>query len=213
MPRQAHIRQLGLREYSETFDAMRDFTHSRTPETPDELWFLEHPPVYTQGQAGRPEHLLAPGSTPVIQSNRGGQVTYHGPGQIVVYVLLDLHRLGYGVRTLVTRLEQSIIQTLAGYGISAAARRDAPGVYVNGAKIASLGLRITRGRSYHGIALNTCMDLAPFSRINPCGLAGLPVTQVSDLGGPPDAAQVRRDLETQLLQQLGLICSTASTRC
>lgn len=146
--------------------------------------------------------MLAPGDIPVVQSNRGGQVTYHGPGQIVVYFLVDLHRLGYGIRSLVTRLENAIIATLHGYAISAAAKPDAPGVYVNGDKIASLGLRVSQGRSYHGIALNVDMDLEPFSRINPCGYQGLRMTQLRDLGGPTDLAQVGADLEAQLLKHL-----------
>jgi lipoyl(octanoyl) transferase len=197
------IRQLGLKPYAETFDAMRAFTQSRTAETPDEIWFLEHPPVFTQGQAGKPEHLLLPGDIPVVQSDRGGQVTYHGPGQSVVYFLVDLQRLGYGIRSLVTRLEDAIIATLAGYDIEAAARRDAPGVYVNGDKIASLGLRVRNARTYHGLSLNVKMDMEPFSRINPCGYQGLQMTQVSTLGGPSDLARVNADLEHALLRSLG----------
>jgi lipoyl(octanoyl) transferase len=197
------IRQLGLRPYAETFEAMRAFTQARSAETPDEIWFLEHPPVFTQGQAGKPEHLLLPGTIPVVQSDRGGQVTYHGPGQSVVYFLLDLHRLGYGIRSLVTRLEDAVVATLAGYGIRATSQRDAPGVYVDGDKIASLGLRVRNACSYHGIALNVCMDLEPFTRINPCGYEGLRMTQVSALGGPAELARVNADLEHELLQALG----------
>ena len=197
------IRQLGLKPYAETFEAMREFTQARTAETPDEIWFLEHPPVFTQGQAGKPEHLLLPGDIPVVQSDRGGQVTYHGPGQIVVYFMIDLQRRGYGIRSLVTRLEDAIIATLAGYGIEAAARRDAPGVYVNGDKIASLGLRVRNARTYHGLSLNVKMDMEPFQRINPCGYQGLHMTQVSALGGPGDLARVNRDLEQALLRTLG----------
>ena len=197
------IRHLGLRPYAETFDAMRTFTQTRTAETPDEIWFLEHPPVFTQGQAGKPEHLLLPGDIPVVQSDRGGQVTYHGPGQSVVYFLIDLQRAGYGIRSLVTRLEDAIIATLAGYGIEAAARRDAPGVYVNGDKIASLGLRVRNARTYHGIAVNVKMDLEPFQRINPCGYQGLRMTQVATLGGPSDLQRVNADLERALLHGLG----------
>jgi lipoyl(octanoyl) transferase len=197
------IKHLGLRDYAETYAQMRAVTAARGPDTADELWFVEHPPVFTQGQGGNAEHLLAPGEIPVVQSNRGGQVTYHGPGQLVAYVLLDLGRLGYGPRDLVRRLEQAMISTLAGYGIGAASRPDAPGVYVPGPagelrKIGSLGLRISRGRSYHGIALNVNMDLEPFTRINPCGLAGLRMTQVADLGGPTQTAAVMADLERQL---------------
>ena len=207
------LRHLGLRDYSETYALMRDFTAARGPEAADELWFLEHPPVFTQGQAGKPEHVLAPGAIPIVQSNRGGQVTYHGPGQAVVYVLLDLHRLGYGARELVRRLEQAMVDTLAGYGIAARARADAPGVYVERRwdragtemrKIGSLGLRVSRGCSYHGIALNVDMDLEPFGRINPCGLAGMRMTQVAELGGPAEMAAVMRDLESRLLNNLGL---------
>jgi lipoyl(octanoyl) transferase len=196
------VERLGLQPYEPVFRRMRELTLARTPETPDELWFLEHPPVFTQGQAGKAEHVLQPGDIPVVQSDRGGQVTYHGPGQLVVYVLLDLQRRGYGIRSLVMRLEQAMIDTLAGYGIVAAARRDAPGVYVDGRKIASLGLRVRKGCTYHGLSLNVAMDLAPFERINPCGLRGLAMTQTSALGGPADVAQVGRDLEPRLLQQL-----------
>lgn len=197
------IRHLGVRPYAETFEAMRTFTQARTEETADEIWFLEHPPVFTQGQAGKPEHLLLPGNIPVVQSDRGGQVTYHGPGQCVVYFLIDLQRRGYGIRSLVTRLEEAIIATLATYGIKAAARREAPGVYVNGDKIASLGLRVRSARTYHGLSLNVKMDMEPFSRINPCGYQGLRMTQVSALGGPSDLARVNADLERALLRALG----------
>ena len=204
-------RHLGLRDYAETYARMRDFTATRGPEAADELWFLEHPPVFTQGQAGKAEHVLAPGDIPIVQSNRGGQVTYHGPGQAVVYVLLDLHRLGYGARDLVRRLEQAMVDTLAGYGIAAQARPDAPGVYVERdfgrgleqRKIGSLGLRVSRGCSYHGIALNVAMDLEPFGRINPCGLSGMRMTQVSELGGPAGLDRVAADLERILLNKLG----------
>lgn len=192
---------------------MREFTAARDAGAADELWFLEHPPVFTQGQAGKPEHVLAPGGIPIVQSNRGGQVTYHGPGQAVVYVLLDLHRLGYGARELVRKLEQAMVEVLAGYGIAAAARADAPGVYVERhwpdgpkeqRKIGSLGLRVSRGCSYHGIALNVNMDLEPFGRINPCGLSGMRMTQVAELGGPASLSKVVQDLEPVLLRQLGL---------
>ncbi|TXH04334.1 MAG: lipoyl(octanoyl) transferase LipB [Nevskiaceae bacterium] len=199
------IRQLGLRPYDETFAAMRDFTLARDERTPDEIWFLEHPPVFTQGQAGKAEHLLMPGGIPVVQSDRGGQVTYHGPGQSVVYFLIDLQRRGYGIRSLVTRLEEAIVATLAGYGINAAARRDAPGVYVGNDKIASLGLRVRNGRTYHGLALNIDMDLEPFSRINPCGYQGLRMIQLRDLGAPTELARVNADLECALLRSLGYL--------
>ncbi len=180
------------------------FTAARDGASADELWWLEHDPVFTQGQAGRSEHLLAPGDIPVVQSDRGGQVTYHGPGQLVGYVLLDLRRQGLGVRQLVTAIETAIIDSLAGWGIQAVARRDAPGVYVGGAKIASLGLRVRRGRSYHGLALNVDGDLEPFARINPCGMAGLGVTRLVDLGGPCDLALIRAALGEALAARLGL---------
>jgi lipoyl(octanoyl) transferase len=201
----AHVvRQFGLQPYEPTAQRMRELTLARTPETPDEIWFLQHPPVFTQGQAGKAEHVLQPGDIPVVQSDRGGQVTYHGPGQLVVYFLLDLQRLGYGIRSLVTRLEQAMVDCLAGYGINASGRPDAPGVYVDGRKIGSLGLRVRKGCTYHGLALNVAMDLQPFLRINPCGYQGLAMTQVSELGGPADVAQVARDLEPALLRRLSL---------
>lgn len=196
------VRQLGVQPYEKIYDDMRAFTAARTADTPDELWFLQHPRVFTQGQAGKAEHVLAPGDIPVVQSNRGGQVTYHGPGQLVVYVLVDLQRRGYGIRTLVSRLEDALVATLAGYGIAAHNRTDAPGVYVpaaGGAKIASLGLRVSEGRSYHGLALNVDMDLEPFSRINPCGYQGLRMTQLRELlPAAPTLDAVAAALETQL---------------
>ena len=199
------VRRLGLQPYAPVYARMREFTLARDADTPDEIWLLEHPAVFTQGQAGKAEHLLMPGDIPVVQSDRGGQVTYHGPGQLVGYLLLDLHRLGYGIRSLVTRLESAMVECLAGYGIAAAARPDAPGVYVQGRKIASLGLRVRNGRTYHGLALNVAMDLEPFARINPCGFAGLRMTQTSELGGPADVARVGRDLEPLLLRHLGRV--------
>ena len=198
------VRRLGVRDYESVFDEMRAFTQARDESTPDEIWLLQHPRVFTQGQAGKAEHVLAPGDIPVVQADRGGQVTYHGPGQLVGYVLVDLRRLGYGIRSLVTRIEDAIVDTLAGYGIDAASRRDAPGVYVAGKKIASLGLRVRNGCSYHGLALNVDLDLEPFDRINPCGYQGLKMTQVAELGGPKDVEQVSRDLEARLLARLGL---------
>ncbi|HUS23589.1 MAG TPA: lipoyl(octanoyl) transferase LipB [Candidatus Binatia bacterium] len=198
------VKHLGTLPYESTFAAMREFTLARGAATPDEIWFLEHPPVFTQGQAGKAEHVLAAGDIPVVQSDRGGQVTYHGPGQLVGYVLLDLARLGYGTRSLVTRIEQALVDTLAGYGIEAAARAGAPGVYVGDRKIGSLGLRVREQRTYHGLSLNVAMDLAPFARINPCGFRGLRMTQVSELGGPAEVARVAADLEPRLLQRLGL---------
>ncbi len=196
------VLQLGRVDYTATYARMREFTLQRTSETADELWFVEHPPVFTQGQAGRPEHVLAPGDIPVIQSDRGGQVTYHGPGQIVVYPLLDLARLGYGVRSLVTRLEQAICDALAVFGIDAAGRRDAPGVYVGEDKIASIGLRVRHARTYHGIAVNVDMDLEPFTRINPCGYAGLRMTQVRDLVPGVGCVQVAGPLRAALLSRI-----------
>ena len=170
----------GAADYLATLDAMRTFTDSRSPETCDELWLLQHPRVFTQGQAGKAEHVLAPGDIPVIQVDRGGQVTFHGPGQWVLYLLVDLRRRGLGVRQLVTLIEQSIVDVLESYSISAAARPDAPGVYVQGDKIAALGLRVRRGCSYHGLALNVDLDLEPFQRINPCGHQGLRVTSMAE---------------------------------
>ena len=174
-----HVRRLGLLEYEPVWRAMQTFTDLRDAETPDELWLVEHPPVFTQGQAGRAEHILAPGDIPVIQVDRGGQVTYHGPGQIVAYPLIDISRLKLGVRALVAGIEQAIIGVLKSYDVDAGLIAGAPGVYVDGAKIASLGLRIRRGKSFHGLAFNINMDLEPFQRINPCGYEGLQVTNLS----------------------------------
>ena len=172
------VRHLGLQPYEPVSQAMHDFTDSRDESTPDEIWLVEHLPVFTQGQAGKAEHLLMTGDIPVIQSDRGGQVTYHGPGQQVMYVLLNLKRRKLGVRELVTLLEQTVVNTLAEYGIDAHPRADAPGVYVGEMKICSLGLRIRKGCSFHGLALNINMDLTPFQRINPCGYAGMEMTQM-----------------------------------
>jgi len=176
------VRRLGLSDYRETWIAMRQFTERRDANTGDELWLTEHPPVFTQGLNGRAEHLLSPGEIPVVQVDRGGQVTYHGPGQLVLYCLLDIQRLGLGVKGLVGRIEQSVIQLLDGYAIAAATRPGAPGVYVGEAKIAALGLRIRKGCCYHGLSLNIDLDLEPFGRINPCGFQGLAVTRLCDLG-------------------------------
>lgn len=173
------VRRLGLMDYETVWRAMQTFTDQRDANTPDELWLVEHPPVFTQGQAGRAEHILAPGDIPVIQVDRGGQVTYHGPGQIVAYPLIDISRAQMGVRTLVTGIEQAVIDVLKSYGVDAQLLAGAPGVYVDGVKIASLGLRIRRGKSFHGLAFNINMDLEPFQRINPCGYAGLQVTNLS----------------------------------
>ncbi len=199
------VRWLGEQPYEPLWRAMQRYAGSRGPDDSDELWLLSHPPVYTQGQAGRAEHLLNTGNIPVVQIDRGGQVTYHGPGQLVVYLLIDLRRAGLGVRTLVTSMEDSIIATLAHYGIKGVTRDRAPGVYVEAAKIASLGLRIRRGCSYHGLALNIGMDLQPFAGINPCGYQGMPVTQLLDLlpqEPRPDAGVVFDDAAVLLLQNL-----------
>ena len=197
------LKWLGCVDYEPTWRAMQQRTDAATRDTADEIWFLEHPPVFTQGMNGRSEHVLAPGDIPVVEIDRGGQVTYHGPGQLVVYPLLDLSRLGLGVRTLVTGIEGAVIAAVARWGIEAYGKRDAPGVYVDGRKIASVGLRIRRGRSYHGLALNVAMDLEPFSRINPCGYAGLQMTQVSALGGPDSVRAVAETLAPELLRLLG----------
>lgn len=198
------VRHLGVVDYLPTLEAMRRLTAERDERTPDEIWLLQHPRVFTQGQAGKPEHLLAPGDIPVIQVERGGQVTYHGPGQLVAYLLLDLRRLGLGVRELVTAMEQSLVDVLASYAVQAAPKADAPGVYVDGEKIASLGLRVSRGCSFHGLALNVDMDMSPFWRINPCGYAGLKMVQLRDLlDTPPAIDEVTQRLEQALRQRLG----------
>lgn len=198
----AVVRSLGRVEYVPTWRAMQDFTARRTAETPDEIWLLEHPPVYTQGQAGKPEHLIAETDIPVVPIDRGGQITYHGPGQVVAYVLVDLRRRGYGIRELVARLEQAVIDLLAAQGVAAARLAGAPGVYAGGAKIAALGLRVKHGCTYHGLALNVDMDLAPFAAINPCGYAGMAVTQCRDLGIALPPAQVEEALGQALLNTI-----------
>ena len=190
----AEVINLGRSEYRVTWDAMRDFTHQRQSETPDQLWLTEHPPVFTQGLNGRAEHVLDSGDIPVIQVDRGGQVTYHGPGQLIIYCLLDLNRLGLGVKGLVALIEQAIIDLLNGYGIDAHTRDGAPGVYVEQAKIAALGLRIRKGYCYHGLSLNVDMELEPFSRIDPCGYRGLAVTRLCDLGVNVGIEQVGYEL-------------------
>jgi len=205
------LRWLGRADYEPTWRAMQRHVDTAGAETPDELWFLEHPPVFTLGMNARTEHVLAPGGIPVVRIDRGGQVTYHGPGQLVVYPLLDLARLNLGVRALVVALERAIAATVAEWGIAAAGRRDAPGVYVDGRKLASIGLRIRRGRSYHGLALNVAMDLAPFRRIHPCGHAGLEMTQLADLGGPSDLRTVAAALAPRLLVELGLDAQSATS--
>jgi lipoyl(octanoyl) transferase len=192
------IRWLGRVEYIPTLQAMQRFTDDRTADTEDELWMLEHPPVFTLGMASDPQHVLAPGNIPVVQADRGGQVTYHGPGQLVAYALVDVRRLGLGVRDLIRRLEQAVIELVAEHAVQAVGRRDAPGVYVDGRKLASVGMRIRRHASYHGLALNVNMDLEPFSRINPCGMAGLEVTQLVALGVPGTVEEVARRLGPKL---------------
>jgi lipoyl(octanoyl) transferase len=182
---------------------MQRFTDERDSATPDEVWFLEHPPVFTLGMNASPAHVLAPGEIPVVQIDRGGQVTYHGPGQLVVYPLIDLRRSGLGIRDLVTALERSVIDLAAEYGIAAQARRSAPGVYVEDRKLASVGIRVRRGASYHGLAVNVRLDLEPFDRINPCGYQGLRMTQLAELGGPDSVEAAARALEPHLLAALG----------
>ncbi|MDO3723052.1 lipoyl(octanoyl) transferase LipB [Marinobacter sp. chi1] len=197
------VRSLGQQPYLETWEAMKSFTADRDDSTVDELWCLEHPPVYTQGQAGKAEHILAPGDIPVVQVDRGGQVTYHGPGQLVIYLLIDLSRRKLGVRALVDKIEQALVRTLAELDIESAPRPDAPGVYTGDAKIASLGLRVRRGCSFHGLALNVDMDLEPFARINPCGYAGMPMSQVRDSVPGATVADLERRLVAHLCEGLG----------
>lgn len=197
------VRDLGLQPYETVWEAMKTFTAERDRAVADELWCVQHPPVYTQGQAGKAEHILFPGDIPVVQADRGGQVTYHGPGQLVVYLMIDLPRAGIGVRALVDIIEQSLVSVLAERGITAAPRPDAPGVYVDGAKIASLGLRVRRGCSFHGLALNVDMDMEPFSRINPCGFSGLPMCQVRDFDPSVSLATLSERLTDTLAQALG----------
>jgi lipoyl(octanoyl) transferase len=197
------VRNLGLMAYEPVWRAMQAFTDERDENTADELWLVEHPPVFTQGQAGRAEHILAPGDIPVIQVDRGGQVTYHGPGQIVAYPLIDIKRLGVGVRELVKSIEQAIIDVLKSYGVDAGLIAGAPGVYIDGVKIASLGLRIRKGRSFHGLSFNINMDLEPFQRINPCGFQGLQVTNLSALAEVGSMAEVEDRLVAGLCKALG----------
>ncbi len=199
---QPRVRHLGRVEYEPTWREMQRLTDERGPESVDEIWFLEHPPVFTLGLNGRREHVLAARDIPVIHVDRGGQVTYHGPGQLVVYPLLDLKRLNLSIRELVVRLENAVIELCAGLGVEAAGRRDAPGVYVAGRKLASIGLRVRRGGTYHGIALNVVNDLEPFSRINPCGYAGLQVTRLADLAPVASLDEVARRFEPILVRHL-----------
>ena len=195
------VRELGLQPYLPVWQEMQRFTDQRNEATADECWLLQHPPVFTLGKNGKPEHIHDPGSIPVIQSDRGGQITYHGPGQIVVYTLLDLKRMNIGVRELVTCIENSVIGLLQDYAVDAGARKDAPGVYVDGRKIAALGLRVRKGCSFHGLALNVDMDLAPFSHINPCGYQGLEVTQLAELADIKDFGAVEQQLLSHLKRQ------------
>ena len=195
---------LGRQDYVPCWEAMQRFTDERDASTPDEIWFCEHPPVFTLGLNAAREHLLAPGDIPVVQIDRGGQVTYHGPGILMVYPLIDIRRANIGVRALVTALEQSVVELVSGFGIEAAAKREAPGVYVDGAKLASVGLRIRRGASFHGMALNVDGDLEPFSRINPCGFEGLAMTDLKALGIDLDLEQTAGRILPFFLEHLGL---------
>jgi lipoyl(octanoyl) transferase len=197
------VRRLGLVEYEPTWRAMQRFTDERNAATPDEIWFLEHPPVFTLGMNASTAHVLVPGDIPVVQIDRGGQVTYHGPGQLVVYPLVDLRRAKLGVRDIVTALEQSVIQLASEFGITAETRRGAPGIYVADKKLGSVGIRIRRHSSYHGLAVNVNLDLEPFSRINPCGYEGLQMTQLAELGGPDSVNRAADALEPYLLRALG----------
>jgi len=198
------VRELGRQPFKRVWPAMESYTDARGDDAADELWLVEHDPVFTLGQAGKPEHVLAAGNIPVVRTNRGGQVTYHGPGQLVAYPLVDLRRLNIGVREFVCRIEQALIDTLAHWRIVAVRKDGAPGVYVDGAKIGALGLRVRRGCTFHGLAFNVAMDLEPFSRINPCGYQGLQVTSVVKCGGPAALAEVKSALVAHLSSQLGL---------
>jgi len=202
-PQKLIVRDLGIQDYEPAWQAMQTFTANRDSTTEDELWCLEHPPVFTMGLNGKKEHLLNIKNIPVINIDRGGQVTYHGPGQLVIYTLIDLERLGIGVKELVSIIENAVIQLLRQYGIDAQGKENAPGVYVDGAKIAALGLRIKKNKSYHGLSLNVDMDLSPFQQINPCGYAGMDVTQIADLKTGSDLSQVKHDLVNQISKLLG----------
>ncbi|MDQ3617782.1 MAG: lipoyl(octanoyl) transferase LipB [Pseudomonadota bacterium] len=206
----ALLRDLGRQPYEPVWRAMQAFTDARDAGTPDELWLVEHEPVFTLGQAGKPEHVLLPGDIPVIQVDRGGQVTYHGPGQLVLYPLLDIRRLKVGVREYVDRIEQAVIDTLGDWNIQGARRDGAPGVYVNGAKVMALGIRVRRGCSFHGLALNVAMDLSPYQRINPCGFEGLRVTSLLDLGGPSGLEAVKPALVEHVARQFGFTVENAA---
>jgi lipoyl(octanoyl) transferase len=196
------IRKLGVESYQPVWDEMKRFTAERDSSTPDELWVLEHQPVYTLGLNGNPRHIIAPLAAPLVLSDRGGQITYHGPGQLIIYVLIDLARRGLGVRALVSAMENAVIALCAQYGLKAAPQAGAPGAYVEGRKLASLGLRIRRGCSYHGLSVNADVDLSPFSAIHPCGYQGLPVTRLSDLGVPARSAEIAAPLIAALLREL-----------
>ncbi|HEX9853304.1 MAG TPA: lipoyl(octanoyl) transferase LipB [Woeseiaceae bacterium] len=196
------VRRMGLMEYEPLWRAMQQFTEERDAATADEIWFTEHPPVFTLGMNASAQHLLAPGDIPVFQIDRGGQVTYHGPGQLMIYPLIDLRRSSLGVRDLVTALEQAAVATITGYGLAACSRPDAPGVYTDGKKIASVGLRVRRGASFHGMAFNVAMDLEPFCRINPCGFSNLQVTDLRSLGVTANLAEVRERMSAELQRQL-----------
>jgi len=202
MPNHINIRDLGLSDYQTVWDDMRSFTEQRSDSTPDEIWIVEHPPVFTLGLNGKPEHIIDAHDIPVIQCDRGGQVTFHGPGQLVAYVLMDLQRRHWGVKKLVNRIEQVVINVLRDYSIHAERKENAPGVYVENAKIAALGLRVRRGCSYHGLSLNVDMDLTPFSYINPCGFEGLASTQMKDLNSTADIQDVKKGLLDHLSRQL-----------
>ena len=197
------VKTLGEEPYTETWQAMKKFTDSREAHAPDEIWFVQHPPVFTLGQAGKVEHLLTPGDIPVVHSDRGGQVTYHGPGQLVCYLLIDVRRRKLGVRDLVTAIEQSIVQLIKAYGVVSESKREAPGVYVDGRKLAALGLRIRKGCSYHGLSLNVDMDLEPFSNINPCGFEGLEVIDMKRLGIDRSMTEVMEALTDILIREIG----------
>ena len=205
------VKDLGRTRYEDVHAAMQAFTAERSAATASELWLTEHEPVFTQGQAGKDEHLLTPGDIPVVQSDRGGQVTYHGPGQIVAYLLFDLRRMGLSVRDLVSGIENAVIAVLQGYGVEGTARADAPGVYVDGAKIAALGLRVRRGCSYHGLSFNVDMNLEPYSRINPCGLSGIEVTQLKQLNGEAHLPTVKSELLSALESVYGIMCRRSDT--
>lgn len=197
------VKDLGVRPYDEIWQQMKSFTDERDESTPDELWLVQHPGIYTLGQTGKQEHVLDAGEIPVLKTDRGGQVTYHGPGQLVCYLLLDIRRLGIGVRDLVTAIEESVIQLLASHNVNASSKPDAPGVYVEGKKVAALGLRIRKGCSYHGLSLNVDMDLAPFSNIDPCGYPGLEVTDTRRLGIKAGITELSRELTNILCSEFG----------